>query len=130
MPLHRLGAHPDDAMQYLASEQYGIPVYAQYRANPEQARAGGCVDCLYLGLWANHWNGYPQSPHGLIWLFEDGITSQGGDLNTKAYEVLIHEFGHALQRDHVLDAMASKKASGMWRPNVAGSRARGCCPGR
>lgn len=124
----RARTYPDDAIQYLSSEQYGIPVYAQYKPNPEQARAGGCADCLYLGLWASFWNGYKQYPHGLIWLFEEGIRAQNNGVHDEAYRVLLHEFQHALQRDHVLDAMMAKQASGMWRPNRP---ARGCnrCPG-
>lgn len=121
--------YEDDAVQYLASLEYGIPVYAQFKANQEQARAGGCDNCLYLGLWASSWNGYPNSPHGLVWLFETGIRAQGGNLQQEALRVLLHEFDHALQRDHVLDAMQAKMAAGAWRPSTAPSRGCSRCPG-
>jgi len=101
-----------------------VPVYAQAVPTVEQARAGGCATCTYLGLWADRWPGYDAVPHGTIWLFERGITSMGGDLRRQALGTLLHEIDHALQRDHVLEAMQKAKA------DVAAMAVRpryGCC---
>jgi hypothetical protein len=99
---------PDDAVRYMAEH---IPIFAQWAPTPEQARAGGCERCVYLGLWADRWPGYANSLHGIIWVFESGIRGQGGNLPEQAYRTLIHEMDHALQRDHVLDSMESKRNS-------------------
>lgn len=100
-----LGAD-DDAVRYMAEV---IPIYAQARPTREQAMAGGCATCTYLGLWADRWPGYPNSAHGHIWLFDQGIRAIGGNLHRQVYSTLLHEFDHALQRDHVLDAMEGRK---------------------
>ncbi len=113
---------PDDAVQYMS---HHVPVYAMTVPTPEQAKAGGCANCTYLGLWASSWPGYPPAPHGTIWLFETGIRSIGGDLRQNTLAVLLHEYDHALQRDHVLDAMAAAKAAGSFTPY----RGCGVCPG-
>ncbi len=106
---------PDDAIRYMAQT---IPIYLDVAATPEQGAAAGCPQCQFLGLWADHWTGYPDEPHGTIWLFEQGITLLPGDPVNSIYDVLVHEMGHALQRDHVLDAMEAAK------------QPRGCgCPG-
>lgn len=98
--------HDDDAIVYAVKR---VPVYAQYTATEEQARAGGCPTCTYLGLWTDRWPGYGVWPHGIIWLFEDGnqqeTAREDSDLTAVATRVLHHELGHALQRDHVLDAL-------------------------
>lgn len=140
---------PDDAIQYLIN---GMPqtvtIYGEPHASSSQASAGGCAHCTYLGLWADHWPGHQMGKHGAIWLFENGIrqmgTGQYNDLvawdgrplkgtpnmpdllTSNTYEVFLHELGHALQRDHVLDALEAQKGAG------ASSSARGCnvCPGR
>lgn len=116
---------PDDAMRYMADN---IPIHALASATPQQAEAGGCKDCKYLGLWADRWPGYPNSTHGTIWLFEDGIRALRGPLEKNVYEVMKHEMGHALQRDHVLDEMEKKGLLADKR----GQHTRGCgaCPGR
>jgi len=114
--------YPDDAIQYMAVH---VPVYVGVNATPDQAAAGGCVKCTYLGLWAASWPGYPYAPHGSIWLFERGIRSVGGTLSENTLAVMVHEFGHALQRDHVLEAMEQAKARGAWAP----FRGCGSCPG-
>lgn len=111
---------PDDAIRFMART---IPIYLDDKASPEQGAAAGCPKCSYLGLWADHWPGYPSEPHGMIWLFENSIRTMGPDLVNHAYDVLVHEMSHALQRDHVLDAMEAE-ARGMVAPT------RGCnCPG-
>jgi len=129
---------PDDAIRYMAtSEPDGtphLPIFALPKATEQQAAAGGCPNCTYLGLWADAWPGYPRSLHGTIWLFEDGIRQLKGKANQTPYEnlvantyqVLTHEMGHALQRDHVLDEMQKKGIIG------GQTAARGCgtCPGR
>jgi hypothetical protein len=101
----------DDAIAYAA---YHVPVYVADRPTRAQARAGGCPACTYLGLWCDKWPGYPASPHGIIFLFEDGIASTAGmertTLTVKTTEVLHHELEHALQRDHVLDALERRRA--------------------
>lgn len=100
------GDQDDDAIRYMAET---IPTYAQFAASPDQARAGGCPNCVYLGLWADRWPAYPDSRHGMIWLFDQGIRSVGGDLRAQVYQTLLHEYGHALQRDHVLDEMERRR---------------------
>lgn len=94
---------PDLAVAYAA---HVVPVYVATGPEPDQASAGGCVSCTFLGLWASSWPGYPAVEHGVIWLFEDGIRSHtGASLTDEVHYVLLHELGHALQRDHVLDSM-------------------------
>lgn len=120
--IDRASKYPDDAVQYMSRF---VPIYATRTPTQEQAQAGGCPSCTYLGLWAATWPGYPRAPHGSIWLFENGIRTVRGSLQDNTLAVLLHEFDHALQRDHVLDAMSAAKASGSWRP----WRACGSCPG-
>ena len=91
--------HEDPALRYMLKN---IPIYAQWAPTDAQRRAGGCYYCTYLGLWANSWPGYPEEPHGMIWLFESGIRAKGGDLYDCTAAVLLHEMDHALQRDHIL----------------------------
>lgn len=108
----------DPAVRYAATI---VPIYAQPKATQSQALACGCRDCPYLGLWANAWPGYDVSDHGIIWLFEDGIRKTmdktGLDMETQCLSVLLHEIDHALQRDHVLEAMeAQRRARPYARP--------------
>jgi len=93
---------PDDAVRYMVDH---IPVYAIYKPDDQMQRAAGCMTCIVLGLWVAEWPTVANSLHGSIFLYEQGIRRMGGDLTDQTYQVLIHEFGHALQRDHVLDAM-------------------------
>ena len=127
-----------------------VTLYPLVQATPEMASAGGCPHCTYLGLWSDYWPGFKTGKHGAIWLFQNGIyqmgprqysdlvdwrgrpmlTSQidGGQLTANTYEVLLHELGHALQRNHVLDDMERLGYS-----HGAGARAAhdcGQCPGR
>lgn len=108
----------DDAIAYMASG--AVPVYYGFAATAEQASAGGCPSCTYLGLWADNWPGYEAvpHPHGIIWLFEDGIRKYGTGktLTDKTLATLLHEYGHALQRDHVLDAVKERQRRGLSRP--------------
>lgn len=76
-----------------------------------------CRACTFLGLWASSWPGYEQSPHGIIFLFEDGIRKEiekkkdmgvRATLQEECLRVFLHEVDHALQRDHVLEAMGRK----------------------
>lgn len=97
---------PDDSVRYMAG---AIPVYAQKEPDQQQRASGGCAKCVYLGLWAKDWPGLPMSLHGHIWLFEQGIRWMGGDLQKQTYDTLVHEMGHALERDHVLDQMERLK---------------------
>jgi hypothetical protein len=113
---------PDEAVRFMVDQ---VPVYAQYAPDESQARAGGCANCIYLGLWADHWPGYPAAPHGMIWLFEYGIRSMGGDLHRQVYATLLHEMDHALQRDHVLEGLRQAKLNGYQvqaRPQISGCR--------
>jgi hypothetical protein len=100
----------DPAVRYAAA---AVPIYAQPKATEAQALACGCKDCLYLGLWANAWSGYQSSEHGIIWLFEEGIRQTmdrtGLDMETQCLSVLLHEIDHALQRDHVLEALQQQQ---------------------
>lgn len=115
--------NPDQAIAYAA---HVVPVYVQPRPDTAQATAGGCADCTYLGLWASSWPGYGEPDHGIIWMFEDGIRKNSpGSLQNKTLEVLIHELGHALDRDHVLDEM---KAKGLLGPDgrPLSGHPRGC----
>jgi len=112
---------PDEVVRFAA---YYIPIWVQYRPTPDQARAGGCEQCTYLGLWADRWPGYEKSPHGHIWLFEDGIRRMGGGLQQQALATLLHEFDHALQRDHVLEGMNRAKAE---LAAMAVRPSYGCC---
>lgn len=105
----------DDAVRYMTA---AIPIYAQWDATAEMALAGGCPKCTYLGLWTERWPGYENSQHGLIILFERGIRFMGRDLWAQTYDTLIHEFGHALQLDHVIDAM--QRARGQYATASAG----------
>lgn len=99
----------DECVAFMAAGH--VPVFAQRRPDQAQARAGGCTSCTYLGLWADSWPGYEYSEHGIIWLFEEGIRKQGGDLAQQTLATLLHEMDHALQRDHVLDALRRQKAA-------------------
>ena len=152
---------PDDSIQYMltgfGNPNEVVPIYVEAAIAPEQAAAGGCASCRYLGLWADRWNGYPPSPHGMIWLFEDGIRSMRsrlaeastplnylggfvenvrtaqGDLVANTTDVLVHELSHALQRDHVLDAMERARQQGIYAvAPAARAQQAGCntCPGR
>jgi hypothetical protein len=96
----------DPAVAYMAQH---VPVYAQLAPTEQQAVAGGCPNCWYLGLWANSWPGYEMVPHGTIWLFEAGIRHSTKDVVQGALSTLLHEMDHALQRDHVLEAMELKQ---------------------
>ena len=143
---------PDDAVNYLMG---GIPntvsIYPLPAATPDQATAGGCPHCTYLGLWSDYWPGFQMGRHGAIWLFEDGISRMGehqyrdlvdwkgrplgvgqtnvDQLTANVYEVLLHEAGHALQRDHVLDELEKIKGQGAYAPARAAHDC-GQCPGR
>lgn len=73
-----------------------------------------CRACTFLGLWASYWPGYERSPHGIIFLFEDGIRKEiakkrevglNSTLQEEGLRVFLHEVDHALQRDHVLEAL-------------------------
>ncbi len=101
----------DEAVAYAAAH---VPIFMQIKPTHEQASAGGCRSCTYLGLWANAWPGYAPEEHGIIWVFEDGIRRiaerTGKDLFRQIYETVIHEIDHALQRDHVLEALQRQKA--------------------
>ena len=102
----------DDAIAYAAAH---VPVFAERRASPRQAKAAGCTTCMYLGLWADGWPGYGTYPHGIVWLFEDGIRQTASqdetDLTDATIAVLHHELEHALQREHVLDAMERRRVA-------------------
>lgn len=117
---------PDDALVFMTYPEH-TGIYAMDKATLDQARAGGCETCSFLGLWADTWPGFPPTPHGLIFLYEDGIRklaavppdhqfamvqSQEGVLVANTLDVLTHEMGHALQRDHVLDGLEEMKAGG------------------
>ncbi len=76
-----------------------------------------CRACTFLGLWTSSWPGYEKSPHGLIFLFEDGIRKEiekkreigvNSNLKEESLRVFLHEVDHALQRDHVLEALGKK----------------------
>jgi len=108
----------DEAVRFII---HYVPVYAQARPTREQAIAGGCVRCTYLGLWTSSWPGYPDAIHGTIWVFEEGIRAQGGDLYQQTLATLKHEIDHALERDHVLEHLKQAKAAAMVRPQF------GCC---
>jgi len=106
--MYRASNHPDPAVRYAANN---VPIYPFPKADRSQANAAGCPNCTYLGLWADHWSGYPTKRHGLIWLFEDGIRRDGADLDACVYNVLMHEIDHALQRDHILEAMRDQRVA-------------------
>ena len=92
----------DQPIAYMA---YAIPVYAQSEPTEAMKSAGGCAACTFLGLWTDGWAGFTAGDHGLIMLFERGIRAQGGDLTQQTLRVLLHEFDHALSRDHVLERL-------------------------
>lgn len=100
-----------------------IPVYAQTEPTPQQARAGGCEKCTYLGLWSDAWPGMPRTEHGTIWLFENGIRKYSSNLYDQVLETLLHEIDHAVQRNHVLESLnqAKAEARAMAWPRL------GCC---
>jgi len=109
-----------DADEAVAFAARVVPVYAQRDVDPYQERVGGCRlpggrKCTYLGLWANGWADpeFPDAPHGRIFLFEEGIRTYGDrlgvDLFTQVYDTYLHEIGHALQRDHVLEALKAEQ---------------------
>ena len=111
--------HPDEAFRAAAR---WVPVYLQSHPTTEQAAAGGCVSCVYLGLWSDKWPGYPDAPHGMIWLFEDGIRQARNTFDGQVYQTLEHELGHALGRDHVLDRLNDLKMRGL---DMDGNPSRG-----
>ena len=103
--------NPDPAVRYAVQN---VPIYTLAAPSRRQAIDGGCPNCTYLGLWADQPGpdypvppgGYPASNHGYIWLFEEGIRNcSDAELDSQTHAVLIHEIDHALQRDHILDAM-------------------------
>ena len=102
--------HPNEAFRAAAR---WVPVYLQTYATQEQAEAGGCATCTYLGLWTNQWPEYPMAPHGLIFLFEDGIRRARNTFRGQVYQTLEHELNHALGRDHVLDRLRELKMHGL-----------------
>lgn len=122
--------HPgegDDAQVFMAQQ---IPVFLDSDATSDQAAAAGCVSCKYLGLWAPEWPGYAPTSHGTIWLFENGMRMQYPDLVSGMVGVLQHEMDHALQRDHVLEALEQARMQGWTRSASGLSVPSGCgCPG-
>ena len=94
----------DPAVAFAAAN---VPIFTMPYPTTGMAQAGGCGSCTYLGLWASDWPGYEPSEHGIIWLFEHGITTRArnGDVQQQTLLTLEHEIDHALQRDHVLEAM-------------------------
>ena len=102
-----------------------VPIWAQYAANPTEAAAAGCESCRYLGMWSGNWPNLPPARHGNIILFEDAIMRLSGDPVKRCAEIIVHELGHALERDHVTDALEQLHASGYQLP----SGPKGCnCP--
>ena len=119
----KLKVSQDEAQRYMVEF---VPVYALYGPSYDMKVAGGSIKNTYLGLWTDHWNGYPGSPHGLIFLFESGIRTVNPDVYDQTYQTLVHEMDHALQRDHVLAGMHAAKARG-W--GVQGrAQSYGCRP--
>jgi hypothetical protein len=147
---------PDDAVRYMLTG-WGkvsevVPIWLAEAASPAQLAETGCPHCAYLGLWAPSWPGYPSSPHGMVWLFERsirgmrksmpadtaqlvylqpsllGIKAAHGPLVGNVADVLVHELQHALQRDHVLDAMERARAEGYATGGPPASRGCGSCP--
>lgn len=141
-------------------EEEQVPIYLLPKVDPRQAAAGGCPHCEYLGLWADYWPGYPPTKHGSIFLYEEGImrlvergrlastvsppfsereyladfildvANTHGPLVGNICDVLVHELSHALQRDHVLDAMEAiaqgRPAAAVYHPQEASCNV---CPG-
>ncbi len=104
---------PDDAVQYMVQM---VPIHLQYDPTHDQRVAGGCLNCTYLGLWTDQ---DPRpSQHGHIWIFEHGITAVSKDVLGQIYQTIIHEMGHALQRDHVLDGMHARGLEPAYSPLV------------
>lgn len=107
--------HPDPGVRYVMEN---VPIFMNRTPTKQLARAAGCEECMFLGAWSAAWPGYPQSKHGIIWTFEDGIVRQaqnkGISVPTQIEDTLIHEAGHSLGRDHVLDEMRKRA-----RPLVA-----------
>lgn len=100
-------AAPDDAIRYMA---HAIPINVLPYIIPAMAAAGGNPGRPHRGLWTDQWPGLGKPEHGMIWIMEDGNRlSAGGDLLWTTYETLTHEMAHALQRDHVLDAMERER---------------------
>jgi hypothetical protein len=140
--ISRAVAQADDATVYMltgwGNESEVVPIYLLPDSLPAQREAGGCPHCTYLGLWTESWPGFPGGPHGVIFLFEKGLRGMRGSqtfdgLTNNVYEVLIHELGHALQRDHVLDAMEAAGQAGYSAAGYRGLRGQtgcGSCPSR
>ncbi len=126
--MRRASEQPDDATRYMADN---IPVYAVYDVTPEMNIAGQHPGAVYLGLWADpatarRW-GYDTDKHGTIWLFEKGLRSIGSDVAAATLKTLLHEMGHALQHDHVLDALEKAQARGLYTsPGSRPAQAGGC----
>lgn len=118
---------PDEAARFA---MHYVPVFVQPEPTREQAIAGGCPTCTYLGLWTSNWPGYtaadmgiPQDEwHGVIFLFERGIRSMNPDLHAQTQATLVHEIDHALERDHVLEHLNRAKA----QIAAQAMQARGC----
>lgn len=110
----------DDAcVQYVLQH---VPVYIQPFPTPEQLRQSGARGKMLLGIWAPRWPGLETGPHGLIVLFEEGIRwsaeNHGNALNTETLAVLLHEIQHALQRDHILQAVEKEQEA--WGASARG----------
>ena len=111
--------YEDEAAAFAATV---VPIDAMRDATPEMKRAGRCVPCRFLGLWAMTWPGEEPSPHGHIWLFEDGIREEARrrriSLSDQIADTILHEIDHALERDHVLEGLQQAKAEGWWPAGV------------
>ena len=106
-----VGQHPDKAVRYAAEV---VPVYVMPYPTSELEAAASCDFCHHLGRWIPGSHDGVDAPHGTVYLFEKGITDEAeANRHDNTYGALVHELGHALNRDHVIEEMTAK---GLIRP--------------
>lgn len=115
----------DEAAAYAA---HVVPVLAQRVPDEQQYKASRANGRMLLGLWVDRWPGIPSAPHGTVFIFEEGIRAMGGDLVQESYKTIMHELDHALQRDHVLEALQAERAAAHAVRVAAHVDPRGCGP--
>jgi hypothetical protein len=121
---------PDEKIRYCVDY---VPIVMLMIPTEEQANAGGSPGSSYMGPRVDKWPGYPVYDHGMIFIYEQGIQMQARDndisLRDSALRTILHEYDHALRRDHITNGISrAKRAAMSYIPNP--TMARPCCGNR